>query len=300
MSKKVIDVSYAQGKIYFNKVKAAGIDGVIIRCGYGRGNIDEWAQKNIEGAVAAGLDVGVYWFSYAYTTDMARKEARYCNDVCAGWKDKITLGMYFDFEGDSKNWMKKQGIVPTKSLITALNKAFCDEAKALGYDAGYYLNPDYAANWVDEAQLYGYRRWFAWWNNAGKNEKCYMWQYTDKGVIDGVNGNVDMNVLYGEASGGGATPSIADKTTDQLAREVIQGKYGNGKEREKALGDRYDEVQARVNEILGVSNKFYVVKPGDTLWDIAQKFDTTIDKIVALNNIKNPDLIYAGETLRVK
>ncbi len=300
MSKKVIDVSYAQGKIYFNKVKAAGIDGVIIRCGYGKGNLDEWAQANIEGALNAGLDVGVYWFSYAYTPEMAKKEARYCNDVANAWKDRITLGMYFDFEGDSMSWMRKQGISPSKALITELNRAFCDEAARFGYKAGYYLNLDYAKNWVDETQLSQYRRWFAWWNNECKNEKCYMWQYTDKGVIDGVNGNVDMNVLYGEASDGGATPSIADKTTEQLAREVIEGKYGNGKEREKVLGDRYDEVQARVNEILGVSNKFYVVKPGDTLWDIAQKLDTTIDKLVALNNIKNPDLIYAGETLRVK
>ena len=109
---KIIDVSYAQGRIYWNKVKNSGVEGAIIRCGYGRGNIDEWAQKNIEDAVANGLHVGVYWFSYAYTADMARKEARFCNDVANAWKDKCDLGMYWDFEGDSMDWMRKQGVSP--------------------------------------------------------------------------------------------------------------------------------------------------------------------------------------------
>ena len=83
----VIDVSVHQGKIDFNKVKAAGVEGVVIRAGYGKGNIDKRFIDNIESAIEAGFKyIGVYWFSYAYTTDMARREAQYINDVAGAYK----------------------------------------------------------------------------------------------------------------------------------------------------------------------------------------------------------------------
>lgn len=90
---------------------------------------------------------------------------------------------------------------------------------------------------------------------------------------------------------------------DAIARDVISGKYGNGNERKNRLGNLYEEVQKRVNEILknNVSQEtIYVVKSGDTLSRIAQKYKTTYQKIARDNNIKNPNLIFPGQKLVVK
>lgn len=93
------------------------------------------------------------------------------------------------------------------------------------------------------------------------------------------------------------------KTIEELAKEVIAGKYGNGEERKQKLGNLYNEVQKRVNEILGnnVSQEtIYIVKSGDTLSAIAKKYNTTYQKIAKDNNISNPNLIYANQKLVIK
>ena len=139
-----------------------------------------------------------------------------------------------------------------------------------------------------------------------------LWQYTSVGRLSGYSGNLDLNYFSGDKEAwdkyAGGKPSTstgtskpAEKSVNELAKEVIRGKYGNGDDRKKALGDRYDEVQARVNEILGVNNKvYYTVQKNDNLTKIAKKYGTTVNQLVAWNNISNPNLIYAGQRLRVK
>ena len=93
------------------------------------------------------------------------------------------------------------------------------------------------------------------------------------------------------------------KTIEELAKEVIAGKYGNGNERKNKLGNLYEEVQKRVNEILknNISQEtIYIVKSGDTLSGIAQKYKTSYQKIASDNNIKNPNLIFPGQKLVIK
>ena len=99
----------------------------------------------------------------------------------------------------------------------------------------------------------------------------------------------------------GQQPS--QKTIDELAREVINGKWGNGEDRKARLtsaGYNYQEVQNRVNQILAPKIEYYIVKSGDTLSKIAKKYGTTVNQLVAWNNIKNPNLIYPNQKLRVK
>lgn len=93
------------------------------------------------------------------------------------------------------------------------------------------------------------------------------------------------------------------KNIDEIARDVISGKYGNGNERKNKLGNLYEEVQKRVNEILknNVSQEtIYIVKSGDTLSGIAKKYKTSYQKIASDNNIKNPNLIFPGQKLVIK
>lgn len=302
---KFIDVSEHQGRIDFNKVKADGIDGVIIRAGFGKGNVDERFRENIEGAINAGFkNLGVYWFSYAYTVEMAKREAQYCNDVIAAYKDKLNLGVYFDWEYDSMNYAKKNHAVMNRDLITDMNKVFCQRIEELGYIAGYYVNYDYERNYIISSILKYYKKWYAQYSNNRESD-CYIWQYASTGRVNGIAGNVDMNELIGSMPDAkpNTAPKPAKKTNEQIAQEVIEGKWGNGysrKNRLKKAGYDYEAVQAVVNSILLKNNStVYIVRSGDTLWDIAQKYNTTVAELAAKNNIKNPDKIYVGQKINV-
>lgn len=214
---KMIDVSNYQGDIDWKKVKASGVKGAIIRAGWGKGNADPKFCKNIEGAIAEGLNVGIYWFSYAYTVQMAKQEAIYCHAAISKYKDKINLPVFFDWEYDSMRWAEKNGKKPDKTLITAMTKEFCRMITEIGYVAGYYLNQDYARNHVNEAELTQYKRWFAKYT-ATDQKDCYLWQYTSKGKVDGIAGNVDMDKLW-EENGTVAVPDPVEEKQEEDEEE---------------------------------------------------------------------------------
>ena len=198
MSKKVIDVSAWQGDIDFKKVKNSGIAGVIIRAGYGKGNIDEKFKKYITDANSVGLPVGVYWFSYAYTVDMAKKEAEYC--LAAIKPYKISMPVYFDFEYDSMSFANKQGVYPNKTLVTNMYKAFCSTVAAAGYKAGYYSNPDYLTRYINDTTGFSkYSKWLALYASSVGSYKCDLWQYAAVKTVPGINCNVDINELFNES-----------------------------------------------------------------------------------------------------
>ena len=301
---KVIDVSEHNGFINWKKVKASGVNACVIRAGYGRGNDDKQYKNNIEGAIKAGIEyIGLYWFSYAYTVEMAVSEAYFLNELARKYKDKLNLGVYFDWEYDSMEYAKKKGLSMGKRLITDMNLAFCQQIKDFGYIAGYYCNLDYQQNHIDVSKLKGFRKWFAWYGvNADKAKGAYMWQWSDIGTIQGIKGKVDMNELMEEPKTESKPKS--EKTVDDIANEVLSGKWGNGYERKSRLkkaGWDYQEIQDRVNELLSKNKKVktYVVKKDDTLSCIAAKFGTTIKELQVKNNISNPNKIYEGQKLNV-
>ena len=301
---KFIDVSEHQGKIDWKKVKAAGIDGAIIRAGFGKGNVDKCFKSNIDGAISAGVSyLGVYWFSYAYNVEMAKREAQYCNDFISAYKDKLNVGVFYDWEYASMDYAKKFNVVPNRALITEMNLQFCKTINKLGFIAGYYLNKDYERNYIDTSKLSAFRKWFAQY--ASKNDSdCFIWQYTSRGSVKGITGNVDMNELFGKIEAGTTAPAAKKKTNVQIAQEVIAGKWGNGYERKSRLnkaGYDYKTIQQIVNEMLSSNVKeIYVVKTGDTLTSIAKAHGTTVEELLKKNkNIINPNKIYAGQKIYV-
>ena len=114
-----------------------------------------------------------------------------------------------------------------------------------------------------------------------------------------------MNIMVKDIIQNESKPQTT-KSIEELAKEVIDGKWSNGEDRKTSLinaGYDYDKVQAKVNEIMKQSNnnvEYYTIKQGDTLSKIAQKFNTTVNQLVSWNNIKNANLIYAGQKIRVK
>ena len=194
---KCIDVSDHQGKIDWQKVKDDGVGTAVIRAGYGKNNLDGRAKENIKGALNAGIQVMIYWFSYAYTNNMAKNEAIYCADIIKPWKDKIKY-VYFDFEYDSLNYAKRNGVNPSKSLVTSMTKNFCKKIEELGYKGGFYYNYDYKINHYNMDDLKSYSHWYALYQ-SDKVTDVDMQQYKSNGRVSGISGNVDMNWIINKA-----------------------------------------------------------------------------------------------------
>lgn len=196
---KGIDVSEHNGTIDFKAVKKAGIDFVIIRAGYGNSEtqIDKKYKTNMKNAKAAGLQVGVYWFSYARTATEAKKEA----DVCAKIlnKEKLDIPVFFDWEDDSYRYAKENGVNITKAKVTGFCNAFMRQMKEKhSYKSGVYSNVNYLNLYIQHDKLNNCPLWVASWGSTKpqKYKNADFWQYTDSAHVSGVNGLVDMNIAY--------------------------------------------------------------------------------------------------------
>ena len=188
-----IDVSVWQGDIDWGVVKNS-IDFAIIRAGYGKNNIDKKAVQNIKGCEDNNIPYGLYWFSYAYTVEMARQEAQYLLQFIKGHVPLFPL--YFDFEYDSVNYAKKQGAVITNDLLCEMATAFCEELENAGYYAGIYANNDYVKRMYDEEIFKKYDLWYARWGVSEPGRNVNLWQSSDSGKVNGISGNVDTDVAY--------------------------------------------------------------------------------------------------------
>lgn len=187
-----VDVSEHNGSIKWSEVKG-NIDFAIIRAGYGLNNIDKMAVSNVQGCEANGIPYGLYWFSYAYTVDMAKKEAEYFIKFIG--EHKPSYPVYFDFEYDSVKYAEKMGVTITKELLHSMATVFCDTLEKAGFYVGIYANTDYIKNKYNSEIFKKYDLWYAYWENEC-NRPVYMWQYTASGSVPGISGKVDMNKCY--------------------------------------------------------------------------------------------------------
>ena len=193
-----IDVSYAQGVIDWNKVANAGIKFAIIRAafrGYGTGRIvaDEWFERNIKGATAAGIKVGVYFFSQAINETEGAEEADYIINQIRHYK--VTLPVVIDTEYVSDSRARGNSI--SKTTRTAAVKAFCERSLQRGYTPMIYASTSWLNNQLDMSKLSKYKVWVAqYYNRVTYTGKYQCWQYTSSGHVDGINTKVDMNYWY--------------------------------------------------------------------------------------------------------
>ena len=208
------DLSKHNGVVDIKQIRDSGYKRIGIRAGYGKNNVD---QKYVANALACyNLDVAVllYWFSYAYTVDMAAAEAGYAIAQAAKFWRGCPIA--YDFEYDSVNYARKNGVNVTKQLATDMAIAFLKEVKAAGYIPVIYTNRDYVRNYFDlqriTAEVGGVYVWYARYAStlpASEADMADIWQYTSTGRIAGVSGNVDMNRFY----------TAFDGQTDKADRE---------------------------------------------------------------------------------
>lgn len=206
---KYVDVSEHNKTIDWEKVKRSGVSGAIIRAGYGRGNVDKYAIKNIKGAKAAGLPVQIYYFSYAYTQAMARAEAEYCVNIIKPYITDTTI--YFDFEYDSAKYARRHSVKVNKNFVTQLTLQFCERVKQLGYTPGVYYNLDYRKNYYDLSKISSYVQWLADYAPP-MSYSADVWQYSSKGRVNGISGYTDVNyVITNTGKGSDVAKSIKEK-----------------------------------------------------------------------------------------
>ena len=193
-----IDISEHQGNIDWEKVKNE-VDFVIIRCGYGVDDVtqdDRYFLQNIEACKRLGIPYGIYIYSYAVNTDKAISEAQHVRRLLTQAGDYTTpeFGIWFDMEGDS---YKEQYNVSNETY-RAIAHTFVSEMNKYGYDnIGIYANLNWWTTILNDTSLDKYPKWVAQYNSQCDYEKDYiMWQYTSKGAVNGISGNVDMNYYY--------------------------------------------------------------------------------------------------------
>ena len=269
---KGIDVSKWQGQIDFNAVKKSGIEFVIIRAGYGSyiSQKDVYFEQNYARAKAAGLKVGAYWFSYANTPSEAIQEARTCAEIIKG--KQFEYPVYYDLESEPRS--SYFPFVTGKENCSAMVSAFCKELESLGYFAGLYISRSPLQSHITKDVAERFALWIAEYGDKLNYTGQYgIWQYSSTGRVVGVIGDVDLDVSQIDYS------SI-----------IVKGGF-NGFKKQETKPVKPVESKPKY--------KKYTIIKGDTLTSIARAFGTTITELKKINNIKNANLIYAGDVILI-
>ena len=187
---KGIDVSVHNGNIDWNKVKNAGIQFAILRAGYGKvaSQKDKKFEENYNGAKAAGVPVGAYWYSYAKTVAEARQEAEVCVSILAG--KQFEFPIFFDQE-------ERDILATGKANCSAMVRAFCEVLEKAGYWVGLYTSRSYLSTHIEDDIKSRYALWIAeWGSKLNYSGSVGIWQYSEKGGVNGIVGNVDLDEAY--------------------------------------------------------------------------------------------------------
>ena len=201
VSHKGIDVSKHQGSIDWNKVAADGVEFAFVRAGlrgYGtEGKLveDDTFERNVKGALQAGLKVGVYFYSQAITEEEVLEEANLVLEKVRPYN--IDLPIVFDVEKVSGG--KGRANALSAEERTHLAALFCQTIQEAGYKPMIYHNMEMGTLMLDLGQLEAYDKWFAYYNDELYYPYAYkIWQYSEHGAVDGINEEVDLNIWIGD------------------------------------------------------------------------------------------------------
>ena len=192
-----VDVSSHQNEIDWQAVAESGVDFAMIRVGY-RGYTegglftDEYWEENVAGALDAGLQVGVYFYSQAISVEEAKEEAKFVLKALRGWD--ITFPVVFDWEcvgEQARTWGA------SSRLVTDCTAAFCDAVERAGYIPAFYFNQSMAMDTFRLRELQSYDFWLAQYHDAMTFPYAVqLWQYTCTGTVPGITGDVDLNLSF--------------------------------------------------------------------------------------------------------
>lgn len=316
---KCIDISAHQGNVNIKAVRDSGIERIILRAGYGQNNTDKQYVNNASAMVNLGVKGGIYWFSYATDAKKAEKEGL-CS-VEHAKKYWIKCPIAYDFEYDSVNYCRKNGVAVTKQLSTQFAISFLSQVQKAGYIPVLYLNQDYWKNYFDTDEIKKYvphlRIWLAKWYTANNKsivtdlpdslkKSIDIWQWSSKGSVPGIKGNVDMDEwydsveLYSESNivpaipdikpnlniasfqkAVGLTPDGIDNAKTQAARKKLNLKEGSRGEPVKWLQTRLIELGYSLGAIDGIFGK----KTRKAVVSFQGQYGLVVDGIAGYNTL---------------
>lgn len=256
-----IDVSKYQKEIDWELAKAAGVDFAFIRVGYrgygdsGNFGADTYYDQNMQGAIAAGIPVGVYFFSQAITEEEAIEEANYILDRIPYYTISMPLVMDFEYASASGGQTGRlYNAKLSKQEATNICLAFCETIEASGYEAMVYANRNMLEKGLYPEQIEeNYDIWLAnYTNETGYTGPYSFWQYTSKGNIDGIEGNVDCNFWYKKTPDKVTGLNILDKSdyTISLEWQPSVGSHGYQIYRSTSLTGDYKRVASVSGEAI--------------------------------------------------
>ena len=320
---KGLDISSYQGGINFDAIKSTGINFLILRAGFtgwGTGvnyNKDKCFEDFYSKAKQRDINVGAYWYSCANTREKGIAEAKFMYENCLKGK-QFEYPIAIDVE-DEHHQLK------SKYATSRAIQGFCETLEKLGYYVVVYANTNWFNDYIDLDMIKNYDKWIAQWSsNAPIVPFAYnLWQNSASGYIDGIN--VDTNVSYldfenvikNKGLNGYGKEEITTPTPETLKNDIeyivkagdnltsIANKYGTTWQ--KIASDNgianpnliYPNQKLIINKTS--SNDIeYIVKAGDNLTSIANKYGTTWQKIASDNNISNPNLIYPNQKLIIR
>ena len=303
---KVIDVSEFQDAINWTKVKAAGIQGVIVRCGYrgattGKLATDSMFLNHIKGAHKAGLAVGIYMFTEAVTAAEGKAEADYAIKLWQTSGVPISFPIAVDTEAVNIKGARANNISAAKR--TEAIKGFCDQVIAKGYTPMIYASTSWLNNRLIMSKL-PYKVWVAQYNSTCEYTGSYvMWQYSSSGKVNGVKGNVDMNTCYIEPKAVNP-PKEAKKETKKTTTKTYIGqacKDYDGKAGDSTGKEVCKSAFKYSTSSTNCTNWTYVFRPKDA--KKADKAASMMEKAIANNAIgysKNGEREYGKDKAMTK
>lgn len=306
-----IDVSVYQGDIDFEQVKNSGIEIVYIRAGYGFSVTDPKFEENYTNATKAGLKCGAYYFVTARNTEQAYLQATRFAELISGKTFAARPAMDFEEFGSlGKNGINIVGLAFMQKLreLTGIVPILYTDAYNASetWDWNFAQFPLWVADYDAEEP---YVTSNIWQSYAG-------FQYSDRGEIPGIYGNVDLDRFTSSVFLNGANEVTPTKSPDAIRYTVKRGDtlWGIAKKFGVTVSAVVNANNIRNPNLIYAGEVFiiphmtsaesfgytlYTVRRGDTLWGISRKFGTSINSIAALNGIKNPNLIYAGEVFKI-
>lgn len=291
-----VDISVYQGHVDFVRLRDAGIQAVYIRASYGEDGVDADFRAHYDSARAAGLHLGFYHYLTAYTEAGAVAQADFFVSLLQDLDYDMRPALDFELDGLGR------------AQATAVASAFLQAVEArTGILPALYCDSDDANN-LFEASMARWPLWVAQWGveTPDVTRNWTVWtgfQYTDQGLLPGVEGYVDRDRFTREILISSEEPQprpLVDYTVrpgDTLW--AIARRYGTTVSAIAAENDIPNPSLIYPGQVfrIPVGDTLYTIRPGDTLWSLARRFGTTVEALASLNRIQNPNLIYAGRTL---